>query len=260
MIPSIIQHNELDSFKMGNSILKNAGSTFGKSFEEVLETKAKETAKKSEEKAGELVTQVASTKKKKDNNDLKNELPNISQILNNQGRPNREIQNTYDLLGQLKHKKSSEEEGSKGLRQQTLNNAHNFAGQPLLQPLNDQSSQRRRTKTNMLEAWEKFTPVITEDITKRSIRLDIPLSNDVQAVVLRMHPDKSITASLLGSKEMGELIKQNKDKLDKNLRHHHLSLKEFNTYQGDLLFNSDSGTKRGKKKAKLNKKQTVDLM
>ena len=137
----------------------------------------------------------------------------------------------------------------------------NFAGQPALQPVYDQGQRQRPTKAQMLAAWEKFAPTITEDITRRAVRIDIPLINDVQAIVLKMNPDKSLSASLLGSFEMGELVKQNKGKLDRNLRHHHLSLREFNAYRSELEFTTESGTKKGKKKpAKTDKKNTLDLM
>ena len=247
MAGTIIQFTDIDSFKLGNSLLKNSSqSTFGKSFEEVIETKAKEIASKTEDKTSEVLD-TKGTKKKKEK--FGNELPDISQILTRNDRADsHEIRNTYLLLDKFrKDRKSQEDEGSKGERQRTLNNANNVAGQALLQPTYERG-QRRMSKSQVLNAWERMAPSLTEDITKKSVRIDIPMLNDIQALVLRLNPDKSVTASLLGSKEVGELIKQNKDKLDRNLRHHHLSLREFNTYQGELSFNTESGTTRKKKK------------
>ncbi len=258
--PIIQQYTDIDSFKLGNSILKNSGSsTFGKAFEEVLETKAQEVKSKVEEKASEVLDTKVS-KKKKDN--LEKGLPDISGIISKNDRSvSHEIKNTYLLLDRFRNERRSKEDDlSKGARQQAMNNAHNFAGQALIQPTYERG-QRRMSKSQVLNAWEKFAPSVSEDITKRSVRIDIPMLNDVQALVLRMHPDKSITASLLGSKEIGELIKQNKDKLDKNLRHHHLSLREFNTYQGELTFNTESGTtKKRKKQAKQAPKKTDTVL
>jgi len=68
-----------------------------------------------------------------------------------------------------------------------------------------------------------------------------------------MHPDRSVTASLLGSHAMADLIRQNKDKLDRNLKHHHLTLREFLTYTTEVDFNNESGTKRKKQKGKKDK-------
>lgn len=260
MTVPIVQFSDIDSFKLGNSILKNSSpSTLGKSFEEVIETKVKEVEKKIDEKASEVLD-TKGTKKKKDK--LGNELPDISSLLSKNDRADsHEIRNTYLLLDKFrKDRKSQEDEGSKGSRQQTLNNANNVAGQALIEPTYERG-QRKMSKSQLLNAWEKCAPSVTEDITKKSVRIDIPMLNDVQALVLRLHPDKSISASLLGSKEVGELLKQNKDKLDRNLRHHHLSLREFNTYQGELTFNTESGTtKKRKKPAKQSNKKTESIL
>ena len=264
MVGPILQPNDIDTFRFGTKLLKDpyTSSTFGKSFDEVLETQAKETSQKIKEKASDIVEDNQDSKKKKISKNLNDELPNINQILQNVERKNSlEIQKTYLLLDKFRqNKKSQDDDLSRGARQQTLNNANNIAGQPLFQPVYDQN-QRRATKSQMLEKWEKFAPNISEDITKKSVRLDIPLLNDVQALVLRLNPDKSLTISLLGSKVMGKLIKENKYKLDRNLRHHQLSLKEFNTYNSELAFNTESGTKKQKRKAKQTKKAAnLDLI
>ncbi len=256
----ILQLSDIDSFKLGNSILKNSSqSTLGKSFEEVIETKAKEVEKKTDEKASEVLD-TKGTKKKKEK--FGNELPNISSLLGkNEKLASHELRNTYLLLDKFRNeRKSKEDDLSKDPRQQVLNNANNAAGQALMQPTYERG-QRRMSKSQVLNAWEKFAPSVTEDISKKSVRIDIPMLNDVQALVLRLNSDKSITASLLGSKEVGELIKQNKDKLDRNLRHHHLSLREFNTYQGELTFNTESETtKKRKKQAKQSNKKTEPVL
>ncbi|MBI3591514.1 MAG: hypothetical protein HY094_09100 [Candidatus Melainabacteria bacterium] len=267
MVGPILQPNDLDSFRLGTSLIKDSytKSAFGKSFDEVLETQVKEASQKVKEKASDVAEDNSDSKKKKTSKNLNDGLPNITQIIQNADRKNSlETQKTYLLLDKFKQNKKSQEEDDDlprgGLRQQTLNNANNIAGQPLFQPVYDQN-QRRMTKSQMLEKWEKLAPTVSEDITKKSVRIDIPLLNDVQALVLRLNPDKSITASLLGSKAMGKLIKENKDKLDRNLRHHQLSLKEFNTYSSQLTFNTESGTKKQKRKAKqATKAANLDLI
>lgn len=259
MLNGYVQFNELDSFRQANSLLKNDSKiSFDETLEQALETQAKEANREAKDKANEIVEEsINASKKKKEN---PNTLSDVTQITKNVERgSSREVSNTYQLLEKFKDKKKIQDEGlPKGPRQQQMENA-NFAGQPMFQPVAEQG-QRRATKSQMLAAWEKFAPTITEDITKKAVRIDIPLINDVQAIVLRMHSDKSITASLLGSFEMGELLKQNKDKLDKNLRHHHLSLREFNAYRSELEFTSESGTKKGKKKPFKAKKEVLDIM
>src|SRR3989338_2150903 len=134
MTVPILQFSDIDSFKLGNSILKNPSqSTFGKSFEEVIETKVKEVEKKIDEKASEVLD-TKGIKKKKDK--LGNELPDISSLLTkNDKSDSHEIRNTYLLLDKFrKARKPQEDEGSKGSKQQTLNNAHNVAGQALIEP------------------------------------------------------------------------------------------------------------------------------
>lgn len=261
MIGPSLQVNELDSFKMANSLLAGPVMNPDETFEAVLERQEKEVAKKVDEKASDIVNESNGTKKKKGKENLSEGLPNITGIVQNIERRNsREIQNTYLLLERFReNKKSQEDDLLKSPRQQVFSNAYNVAGQALIQPIYDQG-QRRMTKSQILEQWEKFTPVVTEDVTKKAVRLDIPLVNDVQALVLRIHPDKSISASLLGSKAMEELIKQNKDKLDRNLRHHHLSLREFNTYRSELEFTNDSGTKKRKKQSALKSRKGIDLI
>ena len=252
MLSGSVQFNELDSFKQANSLLKSSFMTsFDEIFEQTLEAQIKEASKNAKDKANEIVEDTANSSKKKAKENP-NTLPDITTITKNVERgSSSEVRSTYKLLDKFKDKKKIQDE-EKGPRQQLMENA-NFAGQTMFQPVADQG-QRKTTKSQMLAAWEKFAPTITEDITKKSVRIDIPMINDVQAIVLRMHSDKSITASLLGSHEMGELLKQNKDKLDRNLRHHNLSLREFNAYRSDLEFTSESGTKKSKvKRLKANK-------
>lgn len=262
MTLAAFQTNDINTFKLSNGLLKNpAPFKLGASFEEVLEEKAEEIAKNAKEKASEVVEETDNVKKKKAKLNPNEELPNITPIIQNNNRSSQGVQNTYLVLEKFKQSKKSYEEELllKSPRQQFFANANNAAGQPLIQPIFDQTPRRSFTKAQILEQWEKFAPLITEDITKKSIRLDIPLLHDVQALVLRMHPDRSVTASLLGSKEMGDLIKKNKDRLDKNLKHHHLSLKEFNVYRSELELNSESGTRKKKRQAKAVTAKKADL-
>ena len=258
MLNGYVQFNELDSFKQANSLLKN--SSLDGTFEEVLETQAKEASRNAKDKAAEIIDESTETKKKKTKENHPDTLTDITQITRNTDRnPSHEVRNTYLLLDKMKEKKKSViDDEPKGPRQQQMENA-NFAGQPMFQPVAEQG-QRRPTKAQMLAAWEKFAPTVTEDLTRKAVRIDIPLINDVQAIVLRMHPDRSITASMLGSHEMGELLKQHKDKLVKNLRHHHVSLREINTYRSELEFTSESGTKKGKKKPAKSNKPVLDII
>lgn len=257
-----VGYTELDSFRAANALLRDSSSSkLSASFDDVLENQAKEAASKAKEKSTEVVDNSSDSKKKKAGKNSNEGLPNVSELIQNVDRKNSlEVQKTYNLLEKFREdRKSFDEELPKGAREQTLSNAYNIAGQALIQPVYDQG-QRRMSKSQMLNVWEKYTPSVTEDITKKSVRIDIPLLNDVQALVLRLNPDRSLTASLLGSKAMSKLIKENKDKLDRNLRHHHLSLREFNTYNSELAFNTESGTKKKKRQAKLNKKAELDLI
>lgn len=253
--------SNIDPFNAANSLLKNSYQAgIGNSFKDILEDKAEEVSNQAKEKATEVVEDNKDSKKKVNKN--QNELPDISKIVNNQDKRNSndEIRKVYSLLDKFReNKKSNDDDLSRGARQQTLLNATNAAGQAMIQPIYDQGGRKQPSKSQLLATWDKFSPTVTEDITKRSVRIDIPLLNDVQALVLRLNPDKSLTASLLGSQAMGKLIKENKDKLDRNLRHHHLSLKEFNTYSSELAFNTESGTRKQKKKAKKAKKE-IDLI
>ena len=254
---------ELDTFKAANSLLKNpASASPGNAFEEVLDNRIKETNKKFKDKASDIVVEDSRDgKKKKIKENSNNDLPNIMSLLQNiQRKDSQETKNTYALLEKFKETKKfrEEEEDSKGARQQVYNNNPNVAGQATFQPVNDQS-QRKMSKSQFLANWERLAPLITEDITKRAVRIDIPMLNDVQALVLRMHPDRSITISLLGSEAMGELVKQHKEQLNRNLRHHNLSLKEFNTYRSELEFNNESGTKKKKRQATKADKLSKDL-
>ena len=261
MLNGSVQFNELDSFRQANALLKNSSLiSFDETLEQALEAQVKEASKNARDKANEIVEDTANgSKKKKENNP--NTLPDITQITRNVERgSSSEVRSTYQLLEKFKDKKRTQDEDlPKSPRQQQMDNA-NFAGQTMFQPVADQGTRQKASKSQLLAAWEKYSPTVTEDITKKAVRIDIPLLNDVQAIVLRMHPDKSITASLLGSFEMGELLKQNKDKLDRNLRHHQLSLREFNTYRSELEFTSESGTKKSKKKPVKSTKPVLDIM
>lgn len=259
MVTEAMQNTRLDTFSLGNSLLLNPSSSkIGDSFKEVLDEKVIEVARAVKDKAEAVSEDSNKTKKKKENKN--EELINITKFIQNSDRrSSQEVQSVYSLLEKFKEdKKPQDDLLFKGPRQQLLSNANNPLGQPLIQPVYDQG-QRRMTRSQLLALWENFAPFITEDVTKKSVRIDIPLLNDVQALVLRIHPDKSITASLLGSKAMGELIKQNKDQLNRNLKHHNLSLREFNTYRSELTFNNEAGTRKKKKQAKPQNVKKVDL-
>ncbi len=262
MLKAQVQYNSLESFSLANSLLQNApGSTSAssQSFNDILDKEIKEVAQKAKDETISIGNQTT-TKKKKETSNLKGGLPDISSLMKAQEKASHEIKNTYELLERFREeKKLQQDEDKSSLRQQVLSNSHNVVGQPLIQPVYDQN-QRKMSRANMLDAWERLAPQVTEDGMKKSVRIDIPLLNDVQALVLKINPDRSITASLLGSKEMGELIQKNKDQLDRSLRHHRLTLKEFNTYKSELEFNSESGTKKGKKKHSSIKKHSVDLV
>ena len=229
MLNGYVQMNDIDPFKLGNSLLQNPSQiSFDETLEKALETQAKEASRDAKDKAVDAASETVDAKKKKAKANNPDKLPDVTKITSNNDRnSSNETRNTYLLLEKFKEKKKFFDDEQKSPRQQLMENA-NVVGNPMLQQVSDQPRQRA-TKAQILSAWEKFAPTVTEDITKRAVRIDIPLINDVQAIVLKMHPDKSLTASLLGSLEMGELAKQHKDKLDKNLRHHHLSLKKFNS-------------------------------
>ncbi|MBI2995821.1 MAG: hypothetical protein HYY52_03850 [Candidatus Melainabacteria bacterium] len=262
MIPQVNIDNNLDTFKMANNLLKNPSNvSFSKLLEEANEKRIQEVSPKLEEKET-TAEEALETKKKKSKQNSNEELPNVSTIIQNtDNKTSRGVHSTYALLNKFKENKQHfEEEMFQSPRQQILNNAHNVAGQALIQPVYDQGQRRQYSKSELLALWEKFIPIVTEDITKKSIRVDIPLLNDVQALVLRMHPDRSVTASLLGSKEMGELIKNNKDKLNNNLKHHRLSLRDFNFYESEVLFNNESGSRKKKRKEKQLKTPNFNLI
>lgn len=261
MLTGQIQYSEIDSLKLASTLMQpSPGSISTSSFEEILDKEIKEVVKKSKDEATDITNQtILSIKKKKEAKlSLKDGLPDISKLVNAQEKASHELKNTYELLEQFKKEKTSLKDDG-GLREQVLSNANNVAGQALVQPVNDQSK-RRMSKEQLLNAWEKFTPQVTEDPLKKSVRIDIPLLNDIQALVLRINPDKSVSASMLASKEMSELMTQNKEQLKRNLNHHHLSLKEFNTYHSELEFNSESGTKKNKKKKQTAAKPSLDLV
>jgi len=257
MSAPILQNAELNTFKLSNALLKDPYKPgISKSFEEVLNDEVKEVIVKEEKKVIETTTD----KKKKSKQNQNESLPDISKIIPNGKNDSASTRNTYLLLEKFKSDKKYLEEAPKGLREQVLMNATNAAGQPLIQPIYDQMPRRGMTKSHMLELWEKMAPTVTEDPMKKAVRLDIPLLNDVQALVLRIHPDRSISASLLGSKEMLDLVKLNKDRLDRNLRHHNLSLRELNGYISELDLSRESGTRKQRKNKSKTKKSEVDLI
>lgn len=247
------------TFKLGVSLTKGAYSpTFGKSFEEILENKAKEVKQETEKKASEATKEEPGIKTKKDKN---NGLPDISKLIQNkENKQSESVRNTYNLLEQYKsERKLQKEDPFRMTKQKVLNNPH-AAGNALIQPVhNNNNGGRRASRSQILSMWEKLSPTVTEDPMKKAVRIDIPLVNDVQALVLRMHPDRSISASLLGSEIMKDLIKKNKDKLEKTLKYHHLTLKEFNTYIHETDFTSYSGTKK-KKHQKKKQQAAFDLI
>lgn len=261
MLKGSVQYNELQSFKLANLLLNNnytkPASTV--TFGEVLD-KAKEVSEKVKEEATSSAEEPKESKKKKLSDNKYQDLPNISQIIQNQDHRNsNDALNSYLFLKQFRFHRKPEEDLSRSMRQQVLQNATHAASQPLVQPIQDQRFAKKPSRSQLLEFWERYAPYVTEDITKKSVRIDIPLLNDVQALVLRLHPDKSVTATILGSEVIAKLVKENKDKLDKNLRHHHLSLREFNVYHSQLTFDSESGTKKQKRKQDPNKRK-VDLI
>ena len=251
--------NDLNTFKLGNSILQNPVKfNLSATFEEVLEeTQTKTTTSKPKESTPEIIEQALGFKNKKEKGKATDkELPDIQ---NSNNRTFRELQGLSPIIDQLKEIRKFKEEANQGLRQQVMNNAHNFAGQGRVDAVFDQGY-KKYSRSQLVSLWDRFTPQVTEDATKKSVRIDIPLVYDIQALVLRLNPDKSVTASMLGSKEMIELVKQNKDRLDRNLRHHHLSLKEFNTYRSELELNTETGSTRKKRKqAKSERKDLIDV-
>lgn len=261
MVAQALQYNEVQSFKLANLLLNNNYIKPGTlSFEEVLETKIKEANENVKEEGSSTIEESKEPKKKKFNENKNQDLPDISQIIQNQGQRNlADTHNSHLLLKKFRVDRKPEEDLSRSMRQQAIQNATNAPAQPFIQPINDQGLPRRLTKSQALELWERYAPYVTEDPMKKSVRIDIPLLNDIQALVLRIHPDKSVSATLLGSEEIAKLVKENKDKLDRNLKHHHLSLKEFNVYHSELTFDSESGTKKQKRKRKSAKKN-VDLI
>ena len=255
--------NDLNTFKLGNSLLQNPVKfNLSATFEEVLEdTQTKTTTtSKPKESTPEDIEQIFGFKNKKERGKANDkELPNIQNIIQNDNkRVFRELQGLSPIIDQLREIRKFKEETNQGLRQQVMNNAHNFAGQGRIDAVFDQGY-KKYSRSQLVSLWDRFTPQITEDVTKQSVRIDIPLIYDIQTLVLRLNPDRSVTASMLGSKEMVELIKRNKDILDRNLRHHHLSLKEFNTYRSELELNTETGSTRKKRKqAKSERKDLID--
>ncbi len=242
-----LRNDDIQTFKMGNSLLGSVQPVFGTNFSEVLEKQVQEEdMKKAKGKEKDIIgDDVIPIKKKKGKE--KEGLMDVSKIMQNDSRQDvRSPQGTLSLLNKFKEKKQlNNEEPSP--REQTFNNVCNVAGQALVQPVYDQGP--RQSKAKMLDNWEKLAPVVTEDATKKAVRVDIPLVNDIQAIVLRIHPDKSISASILGSKIMGDLLRSNKAQLDRNLKNHRLSLRSLNTFYTEIEFNNEAGTQKKKKKS-----------
>lgn len=248
-----LQPDNLQSFRMANSLLGTVQPVFGTNFSEVLEKKVLEEETKLKGKVSENVTEGTTTTKKKKVK-TKEGLLDASQLIRNDNRQGLQgTQSTYKLLGKLRDKKQAEEDSDSqnGLLGQALTHVNNAAGQALVQPIFDQAK-KQMSKAKVLENWERLAPSVTEDVMKKAIRIDIPLVNDIQALVLRLNPDKTISASILGSQIMSDMLRQNKDKLDRNLRHLNLQLRELNTYYTEIEFNNEAGTKK-KKRQKSNK-------
>lgn len=241
-----------------NSILKDpVQKPIGQNFSEVLETQANEAKENTKEEAAKVLDNKKSTSEKK-KTATNEKLPNAVNIIENDKQQNNTTQRTYSLLKNLKDKTaSSEEEGFKGAKENANPNA---IGQAQVQPLNNNNGGRKMSKSKLLSMWDKLSPTVTEDSGLKSVRVDIPLVKDLKAIVLKLNQDRSISASLLGSSDISELVKQNKDKLDTTFRHHNLSLREIKTYRSELDLNSESGTKKKKKRQKPSSENPVELL
>jgi len=245
---------DIDPLKLGTSLMRDSIKSPSKlSFAEEMESQVKEAVKKAKSNVVDAVNEDKAVKKKKGNK-FTEELLDVTKLTRNEKSYSKELQSTYSELERFKEgKQFNEETFSKDSRQQMLDNAYNAVVTPFVEQIHDFRPRKRLTKSQLIERWEKFAPTITDDITKRSVRIDIPLLHDVQSLVLRMNKDGSISATLLGSEEMARLIKENKDKLNNRLKHHHLSLKEFNAYTEGVMFDVETGTKKQKRKHVSNK-------
>lgn len=251
---------DLNTFKLSASLFKDPTiPSSGKSFNQVLNEEIKSVEKKEEAKAVDIVKDNDHTSKKKEKSVDLNELPNISTIVRSDKKDGSNARHINELLDQFKtEKKLKYDDPFSENKQRAMQNIYNAPGQAYVQP-DGRQGQRRMTRSQIMSAWERLAPTVTEDPMRKSIRIDIPMLNDVRALILRMHPDRSISASLLGSEAMQELIRNNKHKLDKTLKHHHLSLKEFNTYVDETTFTGEAGTRK-KKQKRQNSKKTVDII
>lgn len=253
-MPATFYTNDIKTFQLGISLTKpSLDPNSDKSFKEVLDNQIKETTKKAEEKVSEVSKDEKGIQKKKDKSP--GDLPDISKIIKNTDpKSDDSFRTTYLLLERFKsERKTKYDDPFSANKHKVVQNLHHAIGNPLIDPYGHQGQPRRMSRSQILSLWERMTPTVTEDPMKRSVRIDIPMLHDVQALVLRLHPDKSVSASLLGSEAMQELIKRNKDKLESKLKHHHLTLKEFNTYISETEFTLYSGTKKKKNKQKSRK-------
>ena len=252
---------DLNTFKLSASLFKDSTlPSSGRSFSQVLKEEVKSIAKTEETKAVDVVKDNDHITKKKEKSINLNELPDINKIVYSDKKDGSNAQRVNELLDQFKsERKSKDEDPFSQNKQRAMQNINNAAGQAFIQP-DGRQGQRRMTRSQIMSAWERLAPSVTEDPMRKSVRIDIPMLNDVRALILRMNPDRSITASLLGSEVMQDLIRNNKPRLDKTLKHHHLSLKEFNTYVDETTFTGEAGTRKKKPKKQNSNKKTVDII
>lgn len=254
MIDGAVQFYDFN-FNIGTSILKDPATATTTNFGNVLEEKIKE-ATVSDTKRTDKGTKVKENKEKKP---TLGELPDISKLLNDpKDCQSNGVRSAYSILEKLKDKSSNQEE-SFGNNTKNPDHSPNVVGHPLVDRLNQDSGQKA-SRSKILSLWERVAPTVSEDSFRKSVRIDIPLLNDVRTLILRMNSDRSISASLLGSEAMADLIRQNKDKLEKNLKDHNLTLREFRTYHSELEFNNESGSKKQKRKPAKAKTFAVDIL
>lgn len=248
------------SFNAGNSIAQEKayqGHATKTDFAAVLETKTKEATQEAEQKAVDVTKDGKANKKEKETKVKTTDLFDVNKIIENaHDQQTQGVQKTYALLDKIKDRKSTEEDPLTKEKKEMFSGNPNAIGQANIDN-KQQGSGKKMSRSQMLSIWEKMSPSVTEDGSKKTVRIDIPLLKDVRTLILRLHGDRSVTASLLGSEGMAELIKQHKDKLEKNFRNQKLSLREFNTYRSELELNSETGTR---KKKKNNKEKQPDLI
>lgn len=233
------------NLNMGNSILHESAATSKTAFADMLEEKIKEATISDEDKKTDAKNDK-STKKQANSGINKNLKAGIS-ILQD-ARPLRNentLSKTYSLLDKLKDRQPFEEEINPE-EKKDLNQSPNVVGHAFAAPINSNNG-RQMSRSQMLSIWDRMAPTVTEDANRKTVRIDIPLVKDIRALVLKMHSDGSITASVLASDSMAELIRQNKDKLEKALKSHNLELRDFKAYKSDLTFNQESGSRKKKR-------------